>query len=137
TTNAGYTWDLQATGINGNYDNLNDIFFVDANTGFTVGNNGRTLKTTNGGVGITENTVENQINVFPNPASDLLTLNIDNKNNGDLTINIYNLIGMLVKTEVLNQNQNQISLESLNNGVYMLEVKSKEWTKKQKLIIKK
>ena len=79
----------------------------------------------------------NIISLYPNPASDFVTLHIDNKNNVDLTLNIYNVIGELVRSELLKQNQQQINIRYLSNGIYMVEIKSKEWSEKQKLIIQR
>jgi hypothetical protein len=79
----------------------------------------------------------NMISVYPNPASDIVTLNVNIANNADLILNIYNIMGTLVKSEILIQNQRQINTENLCNGIYMVEIKSKEWTGKQKLIIQK
>ncbi|NCA81004.1 MAG: T9SS type A sorting domain-containing protein, partial [Sphingobacteriia bacterium] len=42
----------------------------------------------------------------------------------------------LVKTEMRKQNR-QINIENLSDGIYMVEIKSKAWTRKQKLIIQK
>ncbi len=75
--------------------------------------------------------------LYPNPASDIVTLNIDNTNNANLTLNIYNVIGTLVKSKILKQNQRQINIGDLSNGTYMFEITSKEWTGKQKLIIER
>jgi len=46
-------------------------------------------------------------------------------------------MGKLVKTEILKQNQKQINIGNLSNGVYMLILKSKSLTEKKKLIIQK
>ena len=87
---------------------------------------------------IPEQTVKNALfSLYPNPASDIITLNIDNRNNDDLTLNIFNLIGALVKSEKFKQNQQQINVGDLGNGIYMVEIKSKEWTEKKKLIIQR
>ena len=72
--------------------------------------------------------------VYPNPASDIVTLNI---NNVDLTLNIYNVIGTLVKSETLKQNNRQINIGDLSNGVYMVVIKSKDLTENQRLIIQR
>ena len=77
------------------------------------------------------------LSLYPNPASIIVTLNIKNTNNSDLTMNIYSIIGTLVKSEKLKQNQRQINIGDLGNGIYMVEIKSKEWTEKQKLIIER
>jgi len=89
-----------------------------------------------GTTGIAEVAKEN-FSVYPNPANDVLTLNFDNINNADLTLNIYNLAGELVRSETLRQNQQQINIEELSNGIYMVEIKSKGWSEKQKLIIQR
>ena len=83
-----------------------------------------------------DNIEKNSHSIFPNPASDIFSLNID-KGNTDLILNIYNINGSLVKSEILKQNQQQISIGNLRNGIYMVEIKSKEWTEKQKLIIER
>ncbi|MFH1004128.1 MAG: T9SS type A sorting domain-containing protein [Bacteroidota bacterium] len=77
------------------------------------------------------------ISIYPNPASDIITLNVDNRNNANLTLNIYNVIGELIKSELLKKNQQQINISNLNNGIYIVVIKSKELTENQKLIIQK
>jgi hypothetical protein len=76
-------------------------------------------------------------NLYPNPASDIVTLNIGNTNNTDLTLNIYNVIGTLVKSEMLKQNTRQINIGDLNNGVYMLSIKANDRTENKRLIIQR
>ncbi len=75
--------------------------------------------------------------LFPNPAYNIVNFDFDNTNKVDLTLNIYNVIGTLVKSEILKQNQRQINIGDLGNGIYMVEIKFKEWTGKQKLIIQR
>ncbi len=75
--------------------------------------------------------------IYPNPASDLITLKTDNTNNADMTLNIYNVIGVLVRSETLKQNHRQIYIGDLSNGVYMLTIKLKDLTENQRLIIQK
>jgi hypothetical protein len=88
--------------------------------------------------GITENTIQgNVIKIFPNPALDYITLNINTGNNEERVLNIYNSLGVLVKFEILKQDQKQIFVGDLNNGVYIIEVKSHNWSEKQKIIIQK
>ena len=88
--------------------------------------------------GISEHDSKNTtFNLYPNPASDIVTLNIDNINNTDLSLNIYNVIGTLVKSETLTQNNRQINIGDLSNGVYMVTIKSKDFTESQRLIIQR
>lgn len=86
---------------------------------------------------VSEQNLNTRLSLYPNPASDIVTLNIDNMNNVDFTLNIYNVSGSLVKSGILKQDNRQINIGDLSNGIYMFEIKSKEWTEKQKLIIKR
>jgi hypothetical protein len=78
-----------------------------------------------------------KFNIYPNPASDIFNLEINKTNIDDMTLNIFNSIGKLVRSEMLKHNQKQINIEDLGNGIYMVEMKSKEWTETQKLIIQR
>ncbi|NTW33364.1 MAG: T9SS type A sorting domain-containing protein, partial [Bacteroidetes bacterium] len=79
----------------------------------------------------------NTFELFPNPASDNVVLKFNNLGNENLQLNIYNIIGVMVRSEALKQKQQKINIGDLNNGVYMVEIKSKEWSGKQKLIIQR
>lgn len=68
--------------------------------------------------GINEQTTERELfHLYPNPASDVINLDIPNVNNECLTLNIYNLTGSVVKSEILKQNKQQINIGDLNQGV--------------------
>lgn len=82
-------------------------------------------------------TEKKAFSLYPNPASDIINLNIDNINNTNLTLNIYNVIGTLVKSEMLKQNKRQINIGDLSNGVYMVTIKSKDLTESQRLLIQR
>jgi hypothetical protein len=87
--------------------------------------------------GIEDVSTNNKLNIYPNPVSDIASLNIDNPDNAVLTLNIYNVMGELVRSEVIQGNQHKISTENLSNGIYIVEVKIKDRTEKQKLIIQR
>lgn len=134
TTNGGTDWTVASL------DNIGrTIRFINETTGWIGGYNGAIYKTINGGIstGLSNNIEKNSYSIFPNPTSDFITLNIDNLTNKDLTFNIYNMTGNLVKSEMLQQNNQQINIRDLNNGIYMVEIKTKEWTENQKLIIER
>jgi hypothetical protein len=81
---------------------------------------------------------ENVFNIYPNPASDIITLNlVDNGHNINAVLSIYTLTSQLVKTVLVKQTQQQINLENLCNGVYIVEISSKHSSAKQKLVIQK
>jgi hypothetical protein len=78
-----------------------------------------------------------QLNLWPNPASNMATLNIKRGNNTALTLNIYNNIGQLLRSESLSDNPHQINVADISNGIYLLVITSKEGMQHQKLIIQR
>lgn len=75
--------------------------------------------------------------IYPNPASEIVNMNINNRSNEEMEINIYDVIGNLVKSMALKQNQTAINIEDLSNGVYVVSLKSKDITTNRKLIIQR
>jgi hypothetical protein len=75
--------------------------------------------------------------LYPNPVSDIITLNIKPENRIELKLNIYNINGQIIRSEMLKQNQNQINVAELANGLYTLELVSGETSGKQNFIITK
>jgi len=87
---------------------------------------------------VTEQTTINTLfNLFPNPASDNITLNINNSCNGEMELKIYSVTGVLIKSEILKQYNQQINTGDLNNGIYLVAIKSKDVIENQKLIIQR
>jgi parallel beta-helix repeat protein len=86
---------------------------------------------------INEEVNSSVITIYPNPVSNIFTLNVNINSNEILTLNIYNVIGSLVKTEALKQNQQQINVGDLDNGIYIVEIKFKGLIRNQKLIIQR
>lgn len=87
--------------------------------------------------GINEVNLDNLISVYPNPASDFIIVNLDNVNNAKTTLTIFSVTGAIIRTEAIQQNQKQFNVKDLSNGIYTIEIKSSEGSKKQKLIIKR
>ncbi len=72
--------------------------------------------------GLGQNVAEDNFSVYPNPATNQLSINTNGLPVSD--INIYNTTGQLVL--VVNQPQsNTIDISSLNNGIYITEIKTK------------
>lgn len=65
-------------------------------------------------------TLENKIQVYPNPVEDYVTIN--NLNKGDAII-IYDLLGSIIyKSEALSNGDNKVSTRELSKGVYLLSI---------------
>jgi hypothetical protein len=82
-------------------------------------------------------TTESKFSVYPNPASQAITLNYIS----DLKINeakIYDVTGRVVKSiENIRMGENSISVAELENGCYFLQVKDESGTPSTKRFIKK
>jgi hypothetical protein len=76
------------------------------------------------------------LKVFPNPANDIL--NIELENFQDIEITIFNTLGQWIKTEKLNASNTSISLENYVNGMYYLQfTKDAQILKTEKVLIVK
>lgn len=82
---------------------------------------------TNSGV---NNILSDKLSLYPNPASDIVKLNLD----VNAEINIYKLTGELLKTLKISPN-GQFSVSNVNAGIYILEAKTVQGSAKQKLVI--
>lgn len=89
-------------------------------------------------------TAENQgqeINIFPNPAADILFINSDKSSNGNMSVFIYDHTGKEVfssNTDAGNLNSGYtINLNNLRNGVYSVRINSEDFTLVRKLVISK
>lgn len=82
---------------------------------------------------VKETTKTKELTFFPNPAKDNLIIKYNVKE--PITVEIYNVLGMRVKTSNLNSNESNIDISDLQNGVYFLRFKddgktiSKSFTK--------
>jgi len=75
------------------------------------------------------------VTVYPNPASDYIHVDACFADNDGIALKIFTGNGVMVRSEMLKQRNSRINIEDLSNGIYLLEIKSPEWVKKQKLII--
>lgn len=89
-------------------------------------------------VGIAENKSGlNTVNIFPNPASDIINVDIDNKDNEHILLEIYNVMGILVKIEIIANQQKQIDIGDLKDGLYLITTMTKDIISKQRLLIQR
>lgn len=76
--------------------------------------------------------------VFPNPATDQVTLKQPgNSFQEKVSIDIYDLRGMLVCSRTLSKDQQTIYVGNLSSGIYMLVFKTKDWVKSRKLVVQR
>ena len=80
-------------------------------------------------VGIHENSShEHQVTVYPNPATDKITI----EQGGDFEVYVYDLSGKLILNE---KGTDLLKIKELNKGQYILQVKTVEGIKAQKIVV--
>ena len=76
------------------------------------------------------------VNVYPNPFVDHITIELDRSWDGDVELSLYDMFGRVSKTEnIINSSVNfthRIELSNTNYGLYIIKIKQKE-----KVLIKK
>ena len=77
-------------------------------TNFTIGQ----------GVGIEEETAENAVAIYPNPATTMLNVHAENFDN----VQVINFLGQVVYSANVTENDFQINVSNLSNGVYFIRL---------------
>ena len=80
---------------------------------------------------------ENWFEIYPNPASDELTLALWNNELPSAKIKIYNTSGILLRSHSLNQVKTQLGISDLPNGVYFIVLNRGEKVVSKKLIVQR
>ena len=78
---------------------------------------------------------DNGMALYPNPASDYVSLLLKGTVNGESVITIYDVLGKGVYSERISGNSSRISTSDFCRGVYTVEVKNKAGISIQKLLV--
>ena len=78
---------------------------------------------------------ESIFEIYPNPVRGGQEITIKLDKSSDYNMNINNILGQTVFSDVVNQMDNFISLPDLEKGVYTVELKNKTITYTEKLIV--
>jgi PKD repeat protein len=89
--------------------------------------------------GIVQNEISSVCNVFPNPSTGYITVNIDNKDISTWQIEIFDVFGNLIYTETTKKQtpniSQQINLSTFSKGVYYLKLKNNQQNETIKIIL--
>lgn len=123
--------------------------FLDKNDTYPQSNGGALTENNLFAIRLTpqpEGVVENSINpmttvrAYPNPASDMMTIEINASMASEMTINIFNITGQNVMNKNVNVNaginNTQINVSELGSGVYFCSVNANGFNKTVKVIVK-
>ncbi len=75
--------------------------------------------------------------LYPNPATDLISIDAYDSNESGLVLNIYSFMGELVRSEQLINGSPRIDISDLNNGMYIIELMSAKGADRQTLVIQR
>jgi photosystem II stability/assembly factor-like uncharacterized protein len=134
TTNGGIDWSspLFITSYN-----LFSVYFTDNETGYVVGESGTILKTTNGGgppVKVIEKpALTNSLNIYPNPASDIITIETPEISHQSF-LSIYNLNGQELRKQNISESKTIIDISNYNTGLYIVKVMGERSVKVGKIV---
>ncbi len=69
-----------------------------------------------------------EIRIYPNPASDLVNVQINTEYHEACIVDILDMSGRIVLSEVMNENENlrQLSLNAMNKGIYFVRIRSRK-----------
>lgn len=86
--------------------------------------------------GIAENQMNSQIVVFPNPAQNEVTINVQAQTD-DLQLRVYNAIGQMIAQKTMMKGVNSTTLETSHyaRGVYFVKIRSGEQTHVIKFVL--
>lgn len=79
------------------------------------------------------NEIASNFELYPNPANDIITFDIDGIN--DFLVNIYNNAGQIVKSQILTGDQRKINIMDLKSGIYIMEINSGDLKMNKEFII--
>jgi len=89
-------------------------------------------------IGIASTEVKNSsIKIYPNPASNVLTVDLQMMSGEQAVIAIKNMLGQTIYSSKTNQTVNTIKVDELSAGVYFIEVTVNTHTETKKVVIEK
>jgi hypothetical protein len=97
--------------------------------------------TTISSIGVNEYFKEAGLSIFPNPAQDLFSVQINSNEDAQVELYLYDLLGQVILSQKLNFtagfNQSNILLNDVSNGIYLLKLMKGDQVYTHKLVISK
>ncbi|MBI5541056.1 MAG: T9SS type A sorting domain-containing protein [Bacteroidia bacterium] len=129
----GVKWYPQQLNYGSNYAYLNGVYCTNDSTCYAVGWYGAIYKTTNGGGSLIGSNINelsstsDKIILFPNPASDILTLTFETEKTETYMVDIIDISGRILiskQSDKLTKGRDNFNLDvsSLTQGMYLLKV---------------
>jgi hypothetical protein len=141
--NGGVNWTLQSSGTT---PNLRSICFVNAQTGWAVGDLGKILKTTTGGITAVQplsSEIPEQFSLsqnYPNPFNPTTKLRFEISELRFVKLEIYDILGREITTlvnEELHPGTYEVEFDGSNypSGVYYYKLITDDYSNAKKMIL--
>lgn len=114
---------------------LYDIYFINDNIGFVVGENGTILKTTTGGMATRDVSPKDNIKIYPNPSKNVLVIDALSQQKIDKLI-VTNTSGKIIYQQKNCNSKTEINTTTFPTGIYFVSVEENGKTLKAEKIIK-
>lgn len=125
TKDGGNTWSLDTTGISASAS-LYSCILLSPTTAIVAGTNGTMYKTTSLIGDVEQFSLNNDFTVFPNPATNMITIDISNNHQSAFKVSFYNIQGKLLIEQNILQAMTEIDISSLARGVYYIRVEDED-----------
>lgn len=79
------------------------------------------------------NVIDHSTNIYPNPAKNNIT--ITNSNFVINSVELYNISGQKVRSEIVNSMQTNLNVSGLEKGIYIMNINSNDTSIKRKVVI--
>ena len=113
------------------------FYGISANRKVTTVTESTTIYTP-GATGVSETEFNNMnVNIFPNPASDLIGIQLSGLVKDDMQVELFDLSGKLIKASTINKGStiSYFDVQSLYAGAYLVKVSANGFTTTRKVII--
>jgi len=87
-------------------------------------------------ISIVETHFQNEISIYPNPGSDLISVDLHESINKSIRVSVVNILGEKVASYMLSNKKNTIDISSFPSGVYYLLLEYNESARAKKIIKK-
>ena len=84
---------------------------------------------------------DGEINIYPNPAADNFTIALENFNEGEANIKLFDMLGNIILEDIIsvteNNNSTILNVSAIANGMYLLSVEQNGFTLNKQVVIAK
>ncbi len=86
-------------------------------------------------LGIEEYSLKDAVSIYPNPANNMVTINVKAAFTNELSIKITDITGKEILNDNMSSNSKQINTGNWTNGIYLIHLFDKDQSSTQKIVI--